>query len=332
MNLPVIFSRLLNTGKSLAGGSLLVVKKHAPEILIGTGIVGFGATVYETVKATNKTNEIIENKEHKLAIYDKELAENPEGYSEKCYVEDIKAADKQAKWSIVRAWLPVITLGGGSVVAILGGYRIINGRYAATVAAYKVLENRFDRYRGNVLSRFGKDTDWELANDMKAEDLEKAQKEREENRKIDEENKGKRFGKKKKTRYYSDIYQCIFDEYSDRWQRYWTPDLVLDYLRQKERELNDMLKIRKHVFVNEVYDKLGLERTSEGAVTGWIITRTNPHNTMETKLSLGLDEMPEEEIRGIMSQHRNEDIRVKIRLNPDGLIYNMIDRKDPVYN
>ena len=206
------------------------------------------------------------------------------------------------------------------------GYRIINGRYVATAAAYKVLENGFGRYRGNVVERFGKETDWELANDIKAETLEKAMAEREENRKIKEENKGKKIGRKRPKTAYQDIYCCIFDDYSDRWQRYWNAEQVLQYLKTKQNELNDMLRIRKHVFVNEVYDKLGLERTAAGAVNGWILTRTNP----DSHISLGIDEMPADELRAILSTHRNDDIRVKIRLNPDGLIYNLIEEPNPV--
>lgn len=328
MNLPVIISKALNTAKGLAGNGLLLAKKHAPEIMIGTGIIGFGATVVETVKATNKTNDILNNRDKKIQIYDKELRENPDGYSEKNYAEDVEAANRQAKWSVAKAWAPVVTFGGASVVSILGGYRILNGRYVATAAAYKVLENRFDRYRGNVLERFGKDVDWQMANDVKAEDLEKAQQEREENRKIDEENKGKKLIKKRKKTAYQDVYQCIFDEYSDRWQRYWTPELTLEFLKQVQREMNDLLRIRKHLFVNEVYDRLGLERTAEGAVTGWILTRNNPNSFV----SLGIDDMPAEELRQILGTRRNEDIRVKIRLNPDGLIYQMIDGPRNAYD
>ena len=320
MNLPVIFTKVLNTTKGIAGNGWLLAKKHAPEIMIATGIVGFGATVVETVNATNKTNDILENRERKIEIYEREHRENP-SYTEKCFEEDVHAAWKQARWSIAKAWAPVVTFGGASVISILGGYKILNGRYVATAAAYKVLENRFDRYRGNVLERFGKDVDWQMANDVKAEDMEKAQKEREENRKIEEENKNRKLVKKRKKTTYQDVYQCIFDEYSDRWQRYWTPELVLEFLKQVQREMNDLLHIRKHVFVNEVYDRLGLERTAEGAVTGWILTRNNPN----AFISLGIDDMPAEELRQILGTRRNEEIRVKIRLNPDGLIYNLID-------
>ena len=325
MNLPVIFSKAFQVTKGFAGNGILLAKKHAPELMIGAGIFGFGATVYETVKATNKTNDILDEKEATMATIEAMRDEcDEEEYSDRVYQRDLQEAKRRAKWGIVRAWAPVATLGGASVISVLGGYRILNGRYVATAAAYKVLENGFDRYRGNVVERFGKDTDYELLHSIKAEDLEKARKEQAENKEIDADNKRRKGFKKRKKTSYSEIYNGIFDEYSDRWQRYWNAEQVLHYLKTKQNELNDRLRIQKHLFVNEVNDALGFERTPEGQVTGWIITKNNPNS----KVSLGIDEMPEEELRQILNTRRNEDIRVKIRLNPDGLIYNMIDKKD----
>ena len=325
MNLPVILTKTANIAKNLCGNGLLIAKKHAPELLIGGGLVGFGLTIFETVKATNKTNEILEEKNRRSSVY-AEALDYPIGYGPDEYENDISDLNRRTKIAIIKAWLPVGTLAVASGASILCGYKIINGRYVATAAAYKGLENFIGRYRGNVTERFGKDVDWELANDVKADTLEKAMKEREENRKIDEENKGKKIGKKRHKTAYQDIYCGIFDNYSDRWQRYWTAEQVLEYLKFKQNQLNDMLRVRKHVFVNEVYDMLGLERTTAGAVNGWILTRTNP----DSHISLGIDEMPADELRAILSTHRNDDIRVKIRLNPDGLIYNMIEDPNPV--
>lgn len=40
-------------------------------------------------------------------------------------------------------------------------------------------------------------------------------------------------------------------------------------LRQQQRYANDMLANRGHLFLNEVYDMLGLPRTMLGQLTGW---------------------------------------------------------------
>ena len=80
-------------------------------------------------------------------------------------------------------------------------------------------------------------------------------------------------------------------------------------------------RIRGHVFLNEAWDKLGMKRTTEGQVVGWIYNRDQPFR----RISLGLREMPEEERRRILSVHRNEDIQIWLEPNVDGVIYDMID-------
>lgn len=328
MSLSVIFGKAGTILKNIAGNGALMVKAHAPEIMIGAGIAGFGATIYETVKATNKTNDIVEEKERTIrTIVEMRDECSVDEYSMASYERDLREANRRSKWGVVRAWAPVATLGGASVISILGGYKVLNGRYVATAAAYKVLENGFDRYRGNVVEKFGRETDWEMLHGIKAEELEKAREEQRENKEIEADNKRKKLHKKRKKTAYSDIYSRIFDEYSDRWQRYWNGQQVLNYLQVKENELNDMLAIRGHVFLNEVYDKLGMERTAEGAVVGWIKSAHNRDDVQNRNIVQIVSNIPPEEIRRIESISRNEDIQVRICPNPDGLIYNLIDAK-----
>ena len=320
MNLPVIISKVLTAGKQAAGNGLLFAKAHAPEILVGSGIAGFGATVYSACKATAKAHDIMDDRDS--AIGEIEDAFMPADQKE----EAIEMTQKAAKRQIVKAYIPSATMGLASTALILGGFGMINNRLVATAAAYKALETGFDRYRENVRGEFGDETDWRMLNSISKEDMEKAQEERDLNRAIEADNRRKALHHKKKYTAYQQIYSQIFDQYSDRWQRKWTPDQVMSYLRQKQREANDILRIRKHIFVNEVYDLLGLQRTAEGQVVGWIITKDNPNSYVD----FGLDAIPPEKIRELYSVERNEDIQIRLNFNPDGLIYTLIDREPKV--
>lgn len=58
-----------------------------------------------------------------------------------------------------------------------------------------------------------------------------------------------------------------FDSRSD----YWTgrADLNEFFLRQQQNVFNDYLRYRGHVYLNEIFDKIGLPRTIEGQILGW---------------------------------------------------------------
>ena len=318
MNLTTILKTLGNGLRHVGGNALLVAKKNGPALAIAGGIGGFVLTIVETVKATNRTNELLETKEEKIQRFNNVYQENPEDpkYTMIDLADDVKTVTTQTKWALVRTWLPVATTGTVSIILVLTGYKILNGRYVATAAAYKALENGFERYRENVISEFGKDTDWRMANSVKADEVEQ---DREERRKAKLES-GDKPKKKTMTRYQRESATAVFDNVSCRWRNSWTPDQVWEYLKIVESQMNDQLQYRKHLFLNEVYDRLDLPRTEEGQVLGWIVTREHP-----THVSFGLDEMPDDAVRDFMSETINENIWIRLHFNVDGMILHMID-------
>lgn len=48
------------------------------------------------------------------------------------------------------------------------------------------------------------------------------------------------------------------------------------YLKQIEKQANYMLKARGYLFLNDVYEMLGLPRSKAGQVVGWIYSEKNP--------------------------------------------------------
>jgi len=49
------------------------------------------------------------------------------------------------------------------------------------------------------------------------------------------------------------------------------------YLQHQQQHLNDLLRFRGHVYLNEVFDVLGLPRTKFGQVSGWVYEDENSY-------------------------------------------------------
>lgn len=69
-------------------------------------------------------------------------------------------------------------------------------------------------------------------------------------------------------------YAKIFDESNINWNK--DQEVNLMFIKQCKQRANDLLKKRGTVFLNEVYEMLGLPRTQEGCVVGWHYDEKNP--------------------------------------------------------
>lgn len=69
-------------------------------------------------------------------------------------------------------------------------------------------------------------------------------------------------------------YARFFDGACVGWQK--DPEYNLMYLQTQQVNANSKLRAKGHLFLNEVYDMLGLPRTKEGQVVGWIYDEKDP--------------------------------------------------------
>lgn len=63
------------------------------------------------------------------------------------------------------------------------------------------------------------------------------------------------------------LYTARFDEYSTSWEKDRFQNECT--LRSEESWANNMLRLRGYVFLNEIYDRLGLTPTKAGQIVGW---------------------------------------------------------------
>lgn len=244
------------------------VKKHSPEILIVAGVVGTVASAVMACKATTKLSTVLE--EHKKdvdAVH--ECSENEEikaDYSQEDAKKDLTIIYAQTGVKLVKLYAPAIALGALSITSIVASNNILRKRNVALAAAYATVDKSFKEYRNRVVERFGEQVDKELKYDIKA-------------KKFEETVKDPETGKDKKVKSTVNVanadsgYARFFDETCKGYEKDTQYNLLM--LRGQQQYANDLLHARGYVFLNDVYDMLGIDRTKEGQIVGWVYNKNN---------------------------------------------------------
>jgi len=236
--------------KTVARNSL-VLQTKSPGLLFGAGIVGVIGSTVLACRATLKMEEVLGEAKSKL---DMAKGLEHEDYSERDRQKDITTIYVQSGVKVLRAYGPAIIVGGLSIAALTSSHNILSRRNAALMSAYAALEKGFAEYRARVVEKYGEDEDRHLRYGSRTEVVKEG--------KVTHQI----------TRVGTDtpsIYARFFDEYSTSWSK--EPEYNLVFLTCQQNYANDLLRSRGHVFLNEVYDLLGIPRSEAGAVVGWIL-------------------------------------------------------------
>lgn len=291
-------------------------KKHSPEILVGTGVVGVVASAVMACKATTKLDDVLaETKDTVDKIHD--VTEHPEKIPEgKEYTvedskKDLTIVYTQAGVKLVKLYGPAVVLGTVSIAAIIGGHHILRKRNIALAAAYTAVDKGFKEYRGRVLERFGEEVDKELRYNIKAKEIEKT---------VTDAN-----GKETVVKETVDVadpnltsdYARFFDDGCTGWTK--DPEFNLMFLKDQQRYANDLFKSKGHLFLNEVYDMLGIPRTQAGQVVGWIYDEKNPIG--DNFIDFGIYDIADERKRSFVNGYERT---ILLDFNVDGNILEMI--------
>ena len=266
MKLSTKASRMVNTMG-------LKLKQHSPEILMTVGIVGMVASTVSACKATTKIDHIIDEVKYKkeqidIVMNDEDLKDQ---YTEEDKVKDLTIIYTQSGVKLFKLYAPAIALGVFSIGCIVSGHRILKKRNLALAAAYTVVDRGFKQYRKNVVDRFGEELDKELRYNIKTKEVEK----------ITKDTKGKEKVEKETV---AELDPATLAEYSpyarfyDAGSKYFEKNHELDlmFLRRQQDYANELLKRKGHLFLNEVYDLLGIPRSQPGQEVGWVYNSEDP--------------------------------------------------------
>lgn len=259
------------------------LKKHSPEILVVAGVIGVVTSAVMACKATTKVDKILENTKNNIdkihTATETGVTKAGEPYSVEDSKKDLTLIYVQTGVKFAKLYGPSVVLGALSITSILASNNILRKRNVALGAAYAAIDKGFKEYRSRVIERFGEEVDRELKYNLKAKKFDETV--------IDEET-----GKEKKVKKNgfvvspADIsgYARFFEKYTQdedgnsilnpHWES--NNEYNLMFIKAQERYANDLLKAKKRVFLNEVYEMLGLPRTKAGQIVGWVYDPETP--------------------------------------------------------
>lgn len=247
------------------------IKKASPEIMVVAGVVGVVTSTVMACKATTKVNDILEEAKKQVDdvhnVLDSDVVSADE-YTNDDAKKDLAIIYTQTGVKFIKLYAPSVIVGALSITGILASHKILKKRNVALTAAYATIDRSFKEYRGRVVERFGKELDRELRYNIKAQEIEEKTVDKDGNETIE-----------KKTisvvdpNMYSD-YARIFDNGSMGWTK--DPEYNLMFLKLQQNQANDRLRAQGYLFLNDVYDMLGIPRTKAGQIVGWIYDEENP--------------------------------------------------------
>lgn len=222
----------------------LNLKKNAPAILTGVGIVGIGATAYLTYKHGPAIEEIIEEVKEMKA-------------------EGIEIDKKVVAIEIAKELAPPVTAGLASIGCFIWSYNIQAARISTLSLAFTTvtrelghMKNRYRETHGDkAYTEFFSPTETYKVTKVDSKGKEK---EVEEKRKKDDVfYKGLMNGV-----WFDGSHEYIVDDH----------DYNLSWVNEQIAKLDLIIFQKGHMLVNEALEMLGFERCRLGALLGWSVS------------------------------------------------------------
>lgn len=243
--------------------AVLKLKKNSPKILFIAGVVGMVGTSVASARAAVKVQPTLETAKAKLS--DIQRYSGSGQMTEESIKTETIAVYRETGFDLAKAYAPAVVLGIASIAALTKSHQILTTRNAAIGAAYAGLDRAFKEYRQRVIAELGQEKDTEFAYGTETKDIVV----------YDEAGNAMVKEQKKIPKDAKSLYGKWFDESNRHWEK--NPGYNTTFLESQQRWCNELLKRRGHLFLNEVYDILGFERTAAGALAGWIYDSKDPN-------------------------------------------------------
>jgi hypothetical protein len=234
-----------------AGSTKMVVSRNAPMLLTSAGVAGFIVTTALTIKATVKAAPLFtEIKDEVKANRAREVTED---FTERDKAAELGRLYGTHSLALLKVYGPALAVGSASILCVLASHGMMKNRQASLVAAYAALDTGYKAYRSRVAEVMGEENELALYRGVRTARV--------------DDDEGQPCIIVDPNDPMPSPYAKFFDPCSPNWTK--TPEYNLMFLRAQQDWANDKLRSCGYIFLNEIYQELGLERTQAGQIVGW---------------------------------------------------------------
>lgn len=296
---------LPNAVTTRAARTVLVTQKHSPRILFVSGLALMAGSVITACNATLRLEDVLDEVRRDREDIQRAVERAPERYSERQITKLNYYVTAKGLAKVAKLYLPAISLGVAAVGCLTVSHTQLTRRNAGISAALAATERALDSYRNRVRDAYGEDRELEL---WRGEHTEKVPV-------LDDEGRETKSTKKiKKGGGHSPYARMWGRDTSTEWSP--QPEYNLAKLRSVQEYLTLRLNSRGHLFLNEAYDELGLDRTPAGSQVGWMSTK---YGGKDGFVDFGIM-VPGEEVRFLDFMTGDEE-HIMLDFNVDGSMW-----------
>lgn len=235
----------------------LKLSENSPHILFGAGLVGVGVATVLACRATLKLEPVIDDIQRDVNNCMNALEANKKigrvGATDDHY-KNLTYVSFKGAGEIGKLYWPAALVGTVSVGCLVSSHMQLTKRNAALTASLSAVTQAYAAYRQRVREVIGDDRELEIYNGVKEVEVE-GEDGRMEIKKVSDPTK------------FSPYAKC-FDETCGLWEPFYESNIMS--LRGVQEGCQVDLRSRGHLFLNDVYKRLGIPPTTAGQVVGWV--------------------------------------------------------------
>ena len=245
----------LSTITRTAGLTVLKAKQNSPTLMFVAGLVGVTSAAVMASKATLNLDKTMLPAVNQLEDIKAVLgSEDHPNYTIKKANQDRVITLTRLAFDLGKLYGPAIVVGGLGVACLTGSHNILQKRNAALTAAYVGLEKSYNAYRARVVKEVGEDKEKELHYNVQKELAAEFR---------DERGGFTRLGERST---YSRWYNS---QTTSEWKNNRVDNL--HFISCQQDYANRKLQSKGYLFLNDVYESLGLPVCDYGQVVGWVM-------------------------------------------------------------